>query len=187
MKGKIDYLINVGVSSVYVFTIYIFNSRFLAIINFRKIPYQIWIKHLFVIFNRQFPEVCTVTHNVFCENPGGFLFLLVCLFMTLFISDSHNSVKKKSGSAFKFGHNPPLTGGKKWFFQIFEFRIFSRSKGQFSKISRSFFQNSDRGLKFWHNTVLIEHIKSCFELFRNFNFFKVKRSIFENFKVIFSK
>ena len=69
------------------------------------------------------------------------------LFIYDFISDSHNSIKK-SGRAFKFGHNPPLAVRKKWVFQIFEFRIFSRSKGQFSKISRSFFQNSDKGMKF---------------------------------------
>ena len=38
------------------------------------------------IFNRRFPEVITVTLYVFCENPKGFLFLLVCFFVCLFIN-----------------------------------------------------------------------------------------------------
>ena len=69
-----------------------------------------------------------------------------------------------------------------FFFWNFHFLTFF---GQFSEISRSFFQNSDIGLKFWHNTLLKEYMKTYFHFFRNFNFFKVKKSIFGNFKVIF--
>ena len=65
------------------------------------------------------------------------------------------------------------------------FEFFPGQKVNFRKFQGHFFQNSDRVLKFWHNTVPTEHIKTCFEFFRNFNFFKVKKSIFGNFKVIF--
>ena len=44
---------------------------------------------VFIIYglsvNRRFPEVCPVTLNVFCENPGVFLFLLVWVFICVFI------------------------------------------------------------------------------------------------------
>ena len=61
---------------------------------------------------------------------------------------------------------------------FFGILFFQGQKVNFRKFQGYFFRNSDRGLKFRHNTVLIEHIKTCCgEFFPNYTFFKVKRSI----------
>ena len=54
---------------------------------------------------------------------------------------------------------------------------FSRSINQFSEISRSFFQNIDRGLKLRLNTLSLAHKNLLRIFFQKFYFFKVKKSI----------
>ena len=61
---------------------------------------------------------------------------------------------------------------KNGFFIFLKFQFFQGQKVNFRKFQGHFFQNSDGGLKFIHKTVLIEHIETCFEYFRNFSFFK---------------
>ena len=105
----------------------------------------------------------------------GFLFLLVCLLVCL-LDFLFLLAVTPSKRAFKFGHNHPLAVSKKWFFHM---EFFQGQKVNFRNFQGHFFQNRDWWLKFWHNTGPIELIKSCFEFFRNFNFFKAERSIFE--------
>ena len=52
------------------------------------------------------------------------------------------------------------------FILYFKFSFFDLFLEQFSKISRSFFQNSDRGLKLWHNTLQMALTKTYFHFFR---------------------
>ena len=60
---------------------------------------------------------------------------------------------------------------------------FSRSINQFSKISRSFFQNIDRGLKLRLNTLSLAHKNLLRIFFSKFLFFQGQKINFENFMV----
>lgn len=115
---------------------------------------------------------------------GSYFCKFVCLFMTLFISDSHNSVKK-SGRAFKFEHPPPRAVRKK--IVLSDFWISNFFKVNFRKFQGNFFQNSDKGMKFWHNAVLIEHIKTYFWFFSKFKFFQSQKVNFRKFQGHFFK
>ena len=120
-------------------------KNYLSICNF-------WRNYWFFqsAFSRGFHSY---TINVLSENPGGILIFasLFSYFLYLFsyflISACHNSAKK-SGRALKFRHTPPLAVRKKTlFFRFLNFKFFQSQKVS-SKISRSFFQTSDRGWNF---------------------------------------
>ena len=94
------------------------------------------------LINRRFPEVCTVTLNVFCENPGGFLFLLVCLFMTLFMALFLTAIileqKVIEGSNFNTTLFKLLR--KNGFFIFLKFQFFQGQKVNFRKFQGHFFK-----------------------------------------------
>ena len=81
-------------------------------------------------------------------------------------------ISARNDKVFKFEHSPPLAMGKQGFFRVLNFGFFHCQKVNFQKFQAHFFKIVIESGNF-DNTVLIEHIKTCFEFFQNLNFFKV--------------
>ena len=137
------------------------------------------------IFQR-FAQLLRLWVCVLVRTQKGFIFQLVCLFLGLFLL-SITRLKKVIEHS-NMDATLPCSFVEKNFFQVFEFQFFfkfktpilenfkviffARHKSAKKVIVFKFGQNSPLA-----NALLTEHVKTYFEFFPNFNFFKVQKSI----------